>query len=109
MTTSTYLPDRITQSLRSCIGRSRPSTFWRCWSSRPQLESLEQRALLSTTWMVTDNSDSPTDVGSLRYAVNNEPSGTTISFASSVTSPIALSNGALNITTNLDIEGPGAS
>ncbi len=57
---------------------------------------------------VTDNSDSPTDTGSLRYAINNAPSGTTIEFARSVTN-ISLSNGELDITTNLDIQGPGSS
>jgi hypothetical protein len=77
-------------------------------ASRPRLELLEERTLLST-WTVTDNSDNPTDPGSLRYAILDEPSGTTINFASTVTSPITLMNGALYIPTNLDIEGPGAS
>ena len=71
------------------------------------LEFLEERTLLSV-FTVTDNSDSPTDTGSLRYAINNEPSGTTIDFASNVTGTITLTNGALNIATNLDVEGPGS-
>ena len=61
-----------------------------------------------STFTVTDNSDNPTDKGSLRYAIMNEPSGTVINFASNVKSPILLTNGALAINTNLDIEGPGA-
>jgi len=72
-------------------------------------EILEDRALLSSIFTVTDNSDSPTDTGSLRYAVNNAPSGSTIEFASTVTSPITLTNGVLTIGTKLDIEGPGAN
>ena len=59
-------------------------------------------------WTVSDNSDNPTDKGSLRYAILNEPSGTVINFASTVESPIVLTNGTLAINTNLDIEGPGA-
>jgi hypothetical protein len=68
---------------------------------------LEQRTLLST-WTVTDNSDSPTDTGSLRHAILNAPSGSTVEFAPTVTGPIVLSNGTLKITKNLDIEGSGA-
>ena len=87
---------------------TRAHTDRRRWhSARPRFDHLEERTLLST-WTVTDNSDSPTDTGSLRYAILNEPSGTTINFAPSVTSPITLTHGALDITTDLDIEGPGA-
>jgi len=71
------------------------------------LELLEERTLLSP-FTVMDNSDVPTDTESLRWGVNHEPSGTIINFASNVTSPITLINGPLDITTNLDIEGPGA-
>jgi predicted outer membrane repeat protein len=67
---------------------------------------------LLSTWTVTDSTDDPADTGSLRYAILNAPSGTTINFAATVAAtvkgPIALTHGALNITTNLDIEGPGA-
>ena len=73
----------------------------------PRLEPLEERTLLSV-WTVTDNSDNPTDTGSLRYAINNAPSGTTIEFAKSVKS-ITLINGELEITTSLDIAGPGST
>jgi hypothetical protein len=88
------------------MGRGQSDFFGRRHSARPRLELLEGRTLLST-WTVTDNSDSPTDTGSLRYAIANAPSGTTINFASTVTSPIMLTNGTLTIKTNLDIEGPG--
>ena len=82
-------------------------------SSRPRLEALEERALLSA-WTVTDNSDNPSDTGSLRYNVENAPSGSTINFASNVTGTITLSFGnalaaPLPILQNLDIEGPGAN
>jgi hypothetical protein len=90
---------------RTRIGVTRPNLFGRRRSARPRLELLEERSLLST-WTVTDNSDSPTDTGSLRYAIQNAPSGTTIDFASTVASPIVLTAGALKITTDLDIEGP---
>ena len=39
------------------------------------------------------------------FAILNEPDGTTINFAPSVGKEITLSNGPLNITTNLEIEG----
>jgi hypothetical protein len=74
---------------------------------RPRLQLLEGRTLLST-FTVTNNSDSPTNTGSLRYAILHEPGGTTIDFARSVTGPITLTNGVLDITTDLNIEGPGA-
>ena len=77
--------------------------------TRPWPERLEDRALLSSIFTVTDNGDSSMDTGSLRYAINNATSGSTIEFASSVTSPITLVNGVLNIATDLDIEGPGAN
>ena len=76
-------------------------------SARPRLEPLEQRTLLST-FTVTDNSDNPTDPGSLRYAILNAPGGTTINFAPSAAGTITLTHGALDVKTNLDIEGPGA-
>jgi hypothetical protein len=90
---------------RSRIRHGRRNLFGTRRSARPRLERLEGRTLLST-WTVTDNSDSPTDPGSLRYAIRNAPSGTTIDFAPTVGSMITLTNGTLNITTNLDIEGP---
>src|SRR5262249_43128255 len=73
-----------------------------------RFEALEERTLLSL-WTVTHNSDDPADQGSLRYAINHEPSGTIINFAPDVNGRITLTNGALKITTDLDIEGPGPS
>jgi len=74
---------------------------------RLQPEVLEERALLST-FTVTDNTDNPADTGSLRYAINNAPSGSIVQFASSVGNSITLMNGVLNIKTDLNIEGPGS-
>jgi hypothetical protein len=75
-------------------------------STRPRLEVLEVRALLSI-FTVTDNSDDPKDTGSLRWAVDNVANNT-IRFAPNVTN-IVLDplNAYLHISTNLDIEGPG--
>ena len=69
---------------------------------------LEERRLLST-YVVRDNSDNPTDPGSLRYGVDHEASGTTIEFAPNVTGTITLTHGTLDIKKNLDIIGPGAA
>jgi predicted outer membrane repeat protein len=60
---------------------------------------------LLSVWTVTDNSDNPIDTGSLRYAIDNEPSGTTIRFAPNVMNIILAST--LDINTSLDVEGPG--
>ena len=95
------------QMARAQVGRPRRNDAARRRLPRPSFDRLEERTLLST-WTVTDNSDNPTDTGSLRYAILSEPSGTTITFAPNVTGPITLTHGALNIATNLDIEGPGA-
>src|SRR5262249_33837541 len=61
------------------------------------------------TWTVTNDSDDPDDTGSLRYAINHALDGTTINFAASAQGTITLIHGALEITTNLDIEGLGVS
>ena len=67
----------------------------------------------ATTFTVTDNSDNPTDTGSLRYAVNNATAGSTINFASPLTGGNTITlipgNGALQIYGNLTITGPGAN
>ena len=99
-----HFPGRILVSPRDRgpIGSRRPSHRR---TARPRLEALEGRALLSV-WTVTNNSDKPNDTGSLRWAIKNEPSGTTIEFAKGIHS-INLTNGELNITSNLDIQGPG--
>jgi hypothetical protein len=75
-------------------------------SSRPSLEFLEDRTLLSSTWIVSNINDS--GLGSLRTEIKDAGSGDTIAFASGVSGTITLANGTLNINKNLDIEGPGA-
>jgi len=102
------LSTRISNSQRDRSRLGRRQTAWGGRSSRPQLELLEERTLLST-FTVTDKSDSPSDTGSLRYGVLNEPNGTVIHFASNVTGTITLTNGVLAINRNLKIEGPGAA
>ncbi len=74
---------------------------------RLQLEVLEDRLALSgSPVLVTSSADS--GPGSLRDAIANAVSGETIKFASSVHA-ITLTSGELAISTNLDIEGPGAN
>ncbi len=109
MLLSTPFPARNTNDLRERGGPARKYLPGGRRSSRPRLEVLEDRALLSTV-VVADKSDDPNDTGSLRYAVTNAPSGSIIAFASNVTGTITLNpnNGPLPILTNLDIEGPGA-
>ncbi len=74
---------------------------------QPALMDLEERRLLST-YIVTDNSDNPSDPGSLRATLASAPAGATINFATSVTSPIVLTNGVLNIAENVTIVGPSS-
>src|SRR6516162_5233317 len=79
------------------------------------LEQLEDR-ITPSTFTVTDLLDSPTDTGSLRYAVaqvNADDSSDldTIAFASGLKGAIALSNGPLELsrtTGPIAITGPGA-
>ena len=74
---------------------------------RLQLEMLEDRLALSgSPVLVTSSADS--GAGSLRDAIASAVSGETIKFASSVHA-ITLTSGELAISTNLDIEGPGAN
>ena len=78
------------------------------WCSRPLLELLEERALLSVD-MVTTSHDS--GQGSLRDTIASAAAGDTIQFDTSpghVTSPITLTSGLLDIAKNLDIEGPAS-
>jgi hypothetical protein len=95
------------QGSRRRRGRRRNAGGWH--HARPLTEVLEDRTLLST-FTVMDTSDDPSDPGSLRYGVDTEPSGTIINFAPSVTGTILLfPEGPIDITKNVDIEGPGAS
>ncbi len=107
MVLTAFLPYSNERFRHNHVARRRRTHNRRRHVLSPRLQLLEDRTLLST-FTVTDNSDNPTDPGSLRYAILHEPSGTTINFASTLTSPITLTNGVLDITTNLDIEGPGA-
>jgi sugar lactone lactonase YvrE len=73
---------------------------------------LAGNSAIAQTCTVTDNSDSPSDSGSLRYCVNNAVSGETINFASSLNGQTIIlipSNGPLAINTSLTIQGPGAN
>jgi hypothetical protein len=62
--------------------------------------------LLNTDY-VQNTSDSGS--GSLRATIANASSGDTIEFAFAVIGTITLTSGPLDITENLDIEGPGAN
>jgi len=63
-----------------------------------------------STWTVTDTSDSPTDAGSLRYAIDNAGSGDTINFSlTGCPCTIQLTTGSLNITQPLTVNGPGST
>ena len=66
-----------------------------------------------STCTVTDNSDDPSDTGSLRYCVNNASNGEQINFNPPLTggNTITLNpaNGPLAITKNITIAGPGSS
>jgi Calx-beta domain len=57
--------------------------------------------------VVTNNNDS--GAGSLRSVVANACAGATITFASSVVSPINLTSGELSVDKQLTIDGPGAN
>jgi hypothetical protein len=75
--------------------------------SAPSVDGLEVRALLSTL-VVTNTHDS--GAGSLRQAILDAPSGSTIGFANNLKGQtITLTSGDLSINQNLSISGPGAS
>jgi hypothetical protein len=76
--------------------------------SRPRLELLEERALL-TIVMVENSNDN--GAGSLRNTIATAAPGETIEFdmsAGHVTSPITLTGGELTLAQNVKIIGPGA-
>ncbi len=73
----------------------------------PAWDRLEVRVLLSAI-VVTNTNDS--GAGSLRQAILAAPSGSTISFASSLSGQtIVLTSGELSISQNLNIARPGAA
>ncbi len=105
MPLSTAFPAGMTNFLRERgRHRRRPAQVGRR-SSRPRLEVLEDRTLLSTD-IVSNTSDS--GPGSLRATIGSASPGDTIEFASGVTGTITLTSGELNITEDLEIDGPGA-
>jgi hypothetical protein len=69
----------------------------------PRLECLEDRTVPST---VTNLADS--GLGSLRYAIANTPASGTVDFQPRLTGSIILTGGALFISNDLTIAGPGA-
>jgi hypothetical protein len=95
--------NRFTLSRRLRTGRKRPA------HARPLLERLEDRTVLST-FPVLNLADSGAD--SLRQAIldaNNNPGADVITFARGLHGTITLTSGELQITNDLDIEGPGAN
>ena len=86
---------------------NRRATFWRRRTSRPWIEVLEERTLLSID-MVMNSDDS--GAGSLRNAIATAAPGDTIEFDMAlghVNSPIVLTTGALDLTQDIKIVGPG--
>ena len=103
------LSTRTFNSDRDRNRSGRRHTAWGRRNSRPRLEFLEERTLLSID-MVGNSNDS--GAGSLRDTIANANPGDTIEFDMSpghVTSPITLTSGELDITQNLKILGPGAA
>jgi hypothetical protein len=93
--------NRFISSRRQQTATKRPAR------ARPVLEPLEDRTVLSTL-TVLNVLDS--GAGSLRDAIKAASSGDTIVFAPSLTGQtITLTSGELEITSSLDIEGPGAA
>jgi Chlamydia polymorphic membrane protein (Chlamydia_PMP) repeat len=86
--------------------RYRPQSRRRSLRCAPQLGALEVRALLSTLTVTNDN-DSGT--GSLRAALTSAANGDMIEFARSAYGTITLSSGPLEVTANVNIDGPGAN
>ncbi|MGO9471160.1 MAG: choice-of-anchor Q domain-containing protein, partial [Isosphaeraceae bacterium] len=91
---------------RGRLGRRH--TAWDRRASRPRLELLEDRTLLSIVVVENSKDNGP---GSLRDTIATAAAGDTIEFdltPGHVTSPITLTSGELEITENLTIDGPGA-
>ena len=106
---TSLLPGRSWDSRRHHHGRARRCPAPQRRSTVPRLEVLEARTVLSPLLTVTNNTDDPTPgSGSLRATIAAAPSGATIEFAKGIHT-ITLTNGELQITQDLDIEGPGAN
>jgi hypothetical protein len=90
------------------VRKRRPAAGFRPNRFAPQLEVLEDRSLPST-FLVTNLNDS--GPGSLRAAVTTADAnpGSTINFAAGLKGTISLTRGQLNISSSMNINGPGAS
>jgi hypothetical protein len=86
------------------VGARRDRRQW----ARPALEPLEDRALLAVITVLNTNDAGP---GSLRDALvqATSESGDTITFAPTVTGTITLTSALPDLSSNLTIDGPGAS
>jgi Right handed beta helix region len=76
---------------------------------RPRLECLESRTVLSTFTVANLNDGGP---GSLRQAIldaNTQPGDDTVTFAPGVTGAINLASALPDLSSNIDLEGPGAA
>ena len=95
------------QSSRS-PGKRRPAIGRRPARSAPRLEALEARMVLSTLTVTSAADDGSS--GTLRTLIGAASPGSTIVFDHRlVGQTITLKSGALELTKNVDIEGPGAS
>jgi hypothetical protein len=78
--------------------------------SRPHLESLESRTLLSTYTVdhLADDLVGTALTGSLRYAITHAVNGDDITFGEGVLGTINLTSALPNLTHSINIAGPGA-
>ena len=95
-------------AIRSLARKRRPVIGRRQARSAPGLEALEARMVLSTLTVTSAADDGSS--GTLRSLIGAASPGSTIVFDHRlVGQTITLKSGALELTKNLDIEGPGAS
>src|SRR5689334_2641873 len=74
----------------------------------PQTSAQSQNTLEVNTLADTNDGVCDTSSCSLREAIANATSGSTITFASGLSGTIVLTSGELDVSTNLTITGPGA-